>query len=87
MNCFTSLRIHEMGTVLIIWLTFITYFFYKRLLTYLKENRTNSQYLHNDCIHKFCYHESNTTFGLCTNAKKKNSTALILITIFSSLSW
>ena len=43
MDCFTSLRIHEMGTVLIIWLTFITYFFYKRLLTYLKKTgRTHS---------------------------------------------
>ena len=33
-----------MGTVLIIWLTFITYFFYKRLLTYLKKNRKNSAF-------------------------------------------
>jgi hypothetical protein len=39
MDCFTSLRVHEMGTVLIIWLTFITYFFYKRLLTYLKKKQ------------------------------------------------
>ena len=32
-----------MGTVLIIRLTFITYFFYKRLLTYLKKTgRTHS---------------------------------------------
>jgi hypothetical protein len=37
MDCFTSLRIHEMGTVLIIWLTFIAYFFHIRLFTYLKK--------------------------------------------------
>ena len=43
MDCFTSLRIHEMGTVLIIWLTFIAYFLYKRLFTYLKKTgRTQS---------------------------------------------
>ena len=43
MDCFTSLRIHEMGTVLIIWLTFIAYFLYKRLFTYLKKTgRTHS---------------------------------------------
>ena len=77
-----------MGTVLIIWLTFITYFFYKRLLTYLKKTGRT---------HSVCTMIAFTNFVIMRvilhleyeqMQKKKNiPTALILITIFSSLSW
>ena len=77
-----------MGTVLIIWLTFIAYFLYKRLFTYLKKTgRTQS----------LCTLIAFTNFVIMRvilhleyeqmQKKKKISTALILITIFSSLSW
>ena len=76
-----------MGTVLIIRLTFITYFFYKRLLTYLKKTGRT---------HSVCTMIAFTNFVIMRvilhleyeqMQKKKISTALILITIFSSLSW
>ena len=46
MDCFTSLRIHGMGPVLIIWLTFIAYFLYKRLFTYLKKKEELKVFAH-----------------------------------------
>lgn len=88
MNCFTSSRIYEMGTVLIIWLTFITYFFYKRSLTYLKTKTGRT--------HSVCTMIAFTNFVIMRiilhleyeqMQKKKISTALILITIFTILSW
>lgn len=83
LGCFVSLKIPVMVKAFITWLTFIASFFYE--VYHIFENRKNSELYYINCLHKFSFSMTHTTFGKWTMTNRRISRFLVLTEIFCSV--